>query len=77
MLCGFLHRLLPKAKGAETLIADMVRINLQNLPELPAKGVTASEHAASSDKRYFSGNKLFRERLSAKSGFSAAFPGKY
>lgn len=41
-----LHRLLPKAKGAETLIADMVRINLQNLPELPAKGVTASEHAA-------------------------------
>ena len=45
-MCGFLHRLLPKAKGAETLIADMVRINLQNLPELPAKGVTASEHAA-------------------------------
>ena len=43
-MCGFLHRLLPKAKGAETLIADMVRINLQNLPELPAKGVTASEH---------------------------------
>ena len=45
-MCGFLHRLLPKAKGAETLIADMVRINLQNLPELPAKGVTALEHAA-------------------------------
>lgn len=45
-MCGFLHRLLPKAKGAETLIADMVRINLQNLPELPAKGITASEHAA-------------------------------
>lgn len=42
-MCGFLHRLLPKAKGAETLIADMVRINLQNLPELPAKGGTASE----------------------------------
>lgn len=30
-MAGFLHRLLPKAKGAETLIADIVRTNLQNL----------------------------------------------
>ena len=30
-MAGFLHRLLPKAKGAETLIMDIVRTNLQNL----------------------------------------------
>ena len=31
-MAGFLHRLLPQAKGAETLIADILRVNLQRLP---------------------------------------------
>ena len=31
-MASFLHRLLPQAKGAETLVADILRVNLQRLP---------------------------------------------
>ena len=45
-MCGFLHRLLPKAKGAEAVIAGIIRINLMNQPKRMVTGITVAEKMA-------------------------------